>query len=258
MSLNSGFIEDGIRDLTGFVNKNVILSKPETFNIEKLWQDLHDMTTDFFSTKIEINSKFEKNYKKNLILGKNNCLVSCVCEDFQNKHFSQDVIFNDKKIGIKTNVAYTIVACFELKSLENVNEEENEKIKEDFKKIRTKTLNTKLIELAQKTETVNTYNINDYRILMLHTSIGTILNKYPIQNNIIKMIKSNPIYKKLYDNYVKDNESNYFFIPFNDFLQIFSKVFMDKIYTSKFHGKYFEDSWSKINNTNGGDRKSRP
>ena len=87
---------------------------------------------------------------------------------------------------------------------------------------------------------------------MLHTSIGTILKKYPIQNNIIKMIKSNPKYKKLYDNYVKDNESNYFFIPFNDFLQIFSKVFIDKIYTSKFHGKYFEDSWSKNNNTNGG------
>ena len=257
--LNFGFMEDGIKDLTGLVYQRYILNDKKFLSIEKdVWKELIDYTSDFLDAKMNLNSN--KNGKKSIMSnnilapGKNNILVNAIIED-PNNNGMNEITYEGKKSGLFTNIGYTIIKVFEVDREKNNNDK--------FDKIENNS-NQKILFLNDKINSSNTLKSTktlrskddlDNRFLLMCTNFGGNLKRYKIQNEYKKILNSQTESKNIFDEYVinpKRRNNNFFIITYSDFKKIFTKLFLNYHFPTSYTGFYYEDSWDKNKESCGG------
>jgi hypothetical protein len=111
-SLISGFVDDGLVDLTGLVARKMALSKDDFATKDKI--------DEFWNLAIKLtklnadNGPTEKKFSKTIkakILVKNNSMLGCSIEA---KTVESEVIVNNHKTGILAGHAYAILDTFEI------------------------------------------------------------------------------------------------------------------------------------------------
>jgi len=111
-ALISGFIDDGLVDLTGFSPRKQILTNNELKNIEdknRLWETLINFTKkNFNDTELGKN----KHSLKAAFFLKNNSMVGCSVDA---KVVESEVVYHNHKSGILAGHAYALLDAFSFK-----------------------------------------------------------------------------------------------------------------------------------------------
>jgi Ca2+-binding EF-hand superfamily protein len=117
-ALISGFIDDGLVDLTGLVARKMVINEelktPE--NVDALWKEIKK----YCSKDFELASKTDKKGKalKSVRLTKNNTMMGCSV-DAQGA-IESEVVFNNHKSGVLAGHAYSILDVFEVAKPESL------------------------------------------------------------------------------------------------------------------------------------------
>ena len=244
--LNSGFIEDAIKDLTGLVTQRYVLTENIKSFKNKIWTQLLNYSSDYIGAKFKLNaekSKIESSYPT----GKNNFLLYSIIEDPNNKG-KNEINHKGKKIGLFTNIGYTIIKAFAVENEKENNKSDEIKLNNSMMNINDKLKSTSTLKTKPK---VNTEN----RFLLMCTNCGGNLKNYKIQNEYLKLINSYHESRKIYNEFISNSKrknSNYFIIAYEDFLNIFTKLYLNYHFPSSDTTFYYEDLWSRASDTCGG------
>ena len=208
-SLKSGTIDEGLVDLTGLISEKLFLDDKIYNNIDKqneLWKLLLNLTAK--------EKQYNKNIKKSRLFTKNNTIIGCSV--LGNGSVEQEVYYNGYSSGIISRHAYTILDAFEFPNIDN------------------------------KVLSNNKYS----RLLRIRNPWGHKEWNGKWSDNSIELKKNKKkLYKMLQDLYIDEKESfdldaedGTFFIEFEDFFKIFSKIFMCKDIPSNYVGISIKDT----------------
>lgn len=109
-ALISGFIDDGLVDLTGLVARKLVLQK-ESYNDENNKEEFWTMLKNYSQVSYDnIKDKKQKELKA-LILTRNNTMMGCSIDA---KVVESEVVYNNHKSGILAGHAYSILDTIEI------------------------------------------------------------------------------------------------------------------------------------------------
>ena len=112
-ALVSGFIDDGLVDLTGLSAKKIMIEEEDRINpakMDELWKTLLEYSTQDFCKNRKSNSKkvLESKY-----FTKNKSMMGCSVDPTGNK-VEMEVVLENQHTGILAGHAYSILDCFEI------------------------------------------------------------------------------------------------------------------------------------------------
>ena len=113
-SLVSGFIDDGLVDLTGLTAKKILINQEDRVNknkMEELWDLLMENSSLYFNKNESKTKKGKKITAK--IFTRNKSMMGCSV-DPNGKKVEMEVIIDNQHTGIMCGHAYSILDCFEI------------------------------------------------------------------------------------------------------------------------------------------------
>jgi hypothetical protein len=226
-SLVSGFIDDGLVDLTGLVAEKVMIendNKSNRENIENLWNRLiDDLSRDKLNKENIDKKEIEKSNTiiESKFFSKNNTMLGCSI-DAKQKGNEHEVIYNNNKCGVLAGHAYSILDVIEIPN----------------KNSSSKRKTSRLLRVR------NPWGFKEWNGKWSDTS-----NEIDIFKDIIQK-KLNDRYKDDNEKVTLDEEDGTFLIGFKDFRNIFNKLYICKDFDYGYTGISFIDEWD--DNSSGG------
>ena len=215
-SLASGFIDDGLVDLTGLTSKKMMIESEKMKDkkeADKLWNILvTNSTLDFKNVNLK-TSKDKKISAKYYI--RNKTMMGCSVDSSGN-NMEQEVVFNNRHTGILAGHAYSILDVFEIPKPRG--------------KTRT---SSRLLRIR------NPWGRKEWNGKWSDDSVETRKNKERIEN------KLNEKYKGTHEKINLSQEDGTFLMCFSDFRNIFNKLFICKNFPPTYIGLRIFGKWTK-------------
>jgi len=218
-ALASGFIDDGLVDLTGLTSKKMVIETEKLKNAreaDKLWNIL---LANSSLEHNEGNKKKQTTEKGKIVSAKyytrNKTMMGCSVESKGN-NMEQEVFFNNRHTGILAGHAYSILDVFEIpKPRSNKNRKKS-----------------RLLRIR------NPWGRKEWNGKWSDDSVETKKNKEKIENEL------NEKYKGTHEKINLSQEDGTFLMCFSDFRNIFNKLFICKSFPPNFIGLRFFGQWT--------------
>jgi Ca2+-binding EF-hand superfamily protein len=225
-SLISGFIDDGLVDLTSFVARKYVISQDEKSSNVSKSDELWNLLKENCSVKFADNkSSTPTNASKAKVVTRNNTMMGCSVDA---KVVESEVIYLNRKCGILAGHAYGILDAFEIPKPHG-----------------------KKRKFSRLVRVRNPWGFKEWNGKFSDESEELEKNKEKIEN----VLKSK--YIETQEKIILDREDGTFLMCFHDFRQIFSKIFMCYDFPASIVGIRYYDKWTveqsggiPINNTN--------
>ena len=216
-SLVSGFIDDGLVDLTGLTSKKMIIEK-EKLTTEKKVNELWDILLK--NSTLYFNDKKQRTGEGKLVSAKfytrNKTMMGCSV-DSKGNTVEMEVVLHNRHTGILAGHAYSILDVFEIS-------------KPRGKKPRK---TSRLLRIR------NPWGRKEWNGKWSDDSVETKQNKERIEK------KLNEKYKDTNEKINLSQEDGTFLMCFSDFRQIFNKLFICKNFPPSFVGIRIFGQWTK-------------
>ena len=214
-ALVSGFIDDGLVDLTGFVSKKVFVNTEfkTKEDYDKLWEYLLKLTKRNFDEK-ELG-KYKDSLKASLFL-RNNTMIGCSVDS---KIIESEVVYHNHKSGIIAGHAYALLDAFYIKK-------------------EGKSRYSRILRIR------NPWGFKEWNGKWCDESEEIDKNKEFLQNLLGER------YKNSSEKIILNSEDGTFMMCFSDFRQIFNKIYLCLDFPPTFISIRFYDKWT-INESGG-------
>ena len=220
-SLVSGFIDDGLVDLTGLTSKKMIIESAKLNTkqkVDELWDILLSNSTLTFKGDNQKTSEGKKISAK--FYKRNKTMMGCSVEAKGNT-VEMEVVINNRHTGVLAGHAYSILDVFEIP-------------KPRGKKRKT----SRLLRIR------NPWGRKEWNGKWSDDSVETKQNKERIEQ------KLNEKYKETKEKITLSQEDGTFLMCFSDFRQIFNKLYICKNFPPNYIGLRIFGEWTK--NESGG------
>lgn len=227
-ALVSGFIDDGLVDLTGLSAKKVMINEEDRKDpkkIEELWKLLMSHSTMNFGKKIVKSNSGKVLTSK--YFTRNKSMMGCSVDPTGNK-VEMEVILENQHTGILAGHAYSILDCFEIP-------------KPRGKKPRKTSRLLRIRNPWGRKEWVGKWADDSEEVLANEERIREALNKK---------------YEGTHEKISVNQEDGTFIMCFSDFRRIFNKLFICVNFPPDYIGIRYHGKWTKtesgglpINNT---------
>ena len=219
-SLASGFIDDGLVDLTGLTSNKMVLDSSKLNNkreADKLWETLLSNASIEQNTNIN-NDEYQMTEEGKIVSAKyytrNKTMMGCSV-DSKGNNIEQEVFFNNRHTGILAGHAYSILDVFEIP------------------KPRGKKRNkSRLLRIR------NPWGRKEWNGKWSDDSVETKKNKENIENELNKR------YRGTHEKINLSQEDGTFLMCFSDFRNIFNKLFICKSFPPSFIGLRIFGKWT--------------
>ena len=223
-SLASGFIDDGLVDLTGLTSKKMVIDTEKLKNpreADKLWEILLNNA----SLEQNNDNKKQKTEQGKVVSAKyytrNKTMMGCSVESKGN-NMEQEVVLNNRHTGILAGHAYSILDVFEIpKPRSNKNRNKS-----------------RLLRIR------NPWGRKEWNGKWSDDSVETKKNKERIENELNKR------YKGTNEKINLSQEDGTFLMCFSDFRNVFNKLFICKNFPSSYVGLRIFSKWT-VNESGG-------
>ena len=217
-SLASGFIDDGLVDLTGLTSKKMVIDTEKLKNpreADKLWEILLNNA----SLEQNNDNKKQKTEQGKVVSAKyytrNKTMMGCSVESKGN-NMEQEVVLNNRHTGILAGHAYSILDVFEIpKPRSNKNRNKS-----------------RLLRIR------NPWGRKEWNGKWSDDSVETKKNKERIENELNKR------YKGTNEKINLSQEDGTFLMCFSDFRNVFNKLFICKSFPSSYIGLRIFGKWT--------------
>ena len=217
-ALASGFIDDGLVDLTGLTSKKMVIDSEKMRNrneADKLWEILlSNSSLEYKKNKLEKQMTEEGKVVSAKFYTRNKTMMGCSVESKGN-NMEQEVVFNNRHTGILAGHAYSILDVFEIP-------------KPRGKKRGV----SRLLRIR------NPWGRKEWNGKWSDDSVEAKKNKERIEE------KLNEKYKGTHEKINLSQEDGTFLMCFSDFRNIFNKLFICKSFPSNYIGLRIFGQWT--------------
>ena len=216
-ALASGFIDDGLVDLTGLTSKKMVIESEKLKNAreaDKLWNIL------LANSLLDHGNNEQQTTEKGKIVSakyytRNKTMMGCSVESKGN-NMEQEVVFNNRHTGILAGHAYSILDVFE------INKPRSNKDRHKSRLLRIR----------------NPWGRKEWNGKWSDDSVETKKNKEKIEYELNKK------YKGTHEKINLSQEDGTFLMCFSDFRNIFNKLFICKSFPPNFIGLRIFGQWT--------------
>ena len=215
-ALASGFIDDGLVDLTGLTSKKMVIESEKLKNAreaDKLWEILLN------NASLGENNQ-QKTEEGKIVSAKfytrNKTMMGCSVESKGN-NMEQEVVFNNRHTGILAGHAYSILDVFEI----------------------SKPRSSKKRKKSRLLRIRNPWGRKEWNGKWSDDSVETKKNKEKIEEELNKK------YKGTHEKINLSQEDGTFLMCFSDFRNIFNKLFICKSFPPSFIGLRIFGQWTR-------------
>ena len=216
-ALASGFIDDGLVDLTGLTSKKMVIDSDKMKNrneADKLWELLlSNSSLENTKSKTEKQTTEKGKVVSAKFYTRNKTMMGCSVESKGN-NMEQEVVFNNRHTGILAGHAYSILDVFEIP------------------KPRGKRGVSRLLRIR------NPWGRKEWNGKWSDDSVETKKNKERIEE------KLNERYKGTHETINLSQEDGTFLMCFSDFRNIFNKLFICKSFPPNYIGLRIFGQWT--------------